>query len=253
MTETLIKVDKLYKRFGQNQVLSDISFEVKKHRSLVVMGSSGTGKSVLLKIMCGLLEASSGRVLIRNIEVKSKEREHYFALLQKVGFLFQSGALFDSLNILDNITFFVERLYPLNDKEKKELAEEALEKVGLSENVLFSHPKELSGGMQKRVALARAICHKPEIIFFDEPTTGLDPIMSNLINNLITQISEKLNVTTITITHDMNSVRMIADDIILLHKGSIVWQGQNKEIDSSDNPYLKQFIHGLAEGPIQPF
>ncbi len=253
MPDTLIKVEKLYKSFGQNQVLSDISFDVKKHRSLVVMGASGTGKSVLLKILCGLLEPSSGQVLVNNIVVNNKERQNYFNLLQKVGFLFQSGALFDSLNICDNITFFVEKLRPISAVEKKYLAAETLKKVGLGPNILSLYPKELSGGMQKRVGLARAICHNPEIIFFDEPTTGLDPIMSNLINSLITQVRENLNVTTITITHDMNSVRQIADDIILLHKGSIVWQGERNNIDQANNSYLHQFVMGLSEGPIQAF
>lgn len=253
MSDTLIKVEKLYKSFGQNQVLSNISFDVKKHRSLVVMGASGTGKSVLLKIMCGLLEPTSGQVLVNNIVVNNKERQNYFNLLQKVGFLFQSGALFDSLNISDNITFFVEKLRPISAVEKKDLAAKTLKKVGLGPNILSLYPKELSGGMQKRVGLARAICHNPEIIFFDEPTTGLDPIMSNLINSLIRQVRENLNVTTITITHDMNSVRQIADDIILLHKGSIVWQGERKNIDNANNPYLHQFVMGLSEGPIQAF
>jgi phospholipid/cholesterol/gamma-HCH transport system ATP-binding protein len=250
MSQNIIEVINISKSFGSNKVLDNISFKVAPKESLVILGGSGTGKSVLIKIIVGLLTATSGEVIINKKRVNPKARDEYFDILQTIGFLFQSSALFDSFNILDNITFFANKLYKLTHQGKIDLAKNMIEKVGLSSKVLELYPQELSGGMQKRVALARAICTNPKILFLDEPTTGLDPIMSNIINELIIKIRNDLGATTITITHDMQSTSLISTDIILLHKGNIVWQGKNSELHNSGNVYLEQFINGKTDGPI---
>ena len=182
------------------------------------------------------------------VNISSKAR---LKILENCGFLFQGGALFDSLSVSENITFFAQKLYSLKRDEIKELGLKKLKSVGLSERILNLYPAELSGGMQKRVSLARAICTDPQIIFFDEPTTGLDPIMANVINDLIIKIREELGATTIAITHDMNSVRRIAKEVVLIHNGKIQWSGTKEEMDTTDNPYMFQFINGLSSGPFE--
>lgn len=248
---TKIKIKSLYKSFGNRVVLNGIDLEIRQGKSLVILGSSGTGKSVLIKTIIGLIKPDRGSISIDGVEVVNVKNRDRFDIMKKCGFLFQGGALFDSLNVQDNITFFVRTDQKLSTSECKDLATEKLESVGLEPTILKSFPAELSGGMQKRVALARAICGNPEIIFFDEPTTGLDPIMTNIINELIIDIGKKLkSVTMITITHDINSASKIADDIAFIHDGKIIWHGQNSEMRNSSDPYLHQFINGSVDGPI---
>jgi phospholipid/cholesterol/gamma-HCH transport system ATP-binding protein len=249
--ELAVQVESLSKSFGNHKVLKNVNLKVKKGESLVILGSSGTGKSVLIKTIIGLMTQDSGIVRIKGEDVSKCSRTERFGLLEKCGFLFQGGALFDSLTILDNVTFFVSKLKKLTKAEKKDLAIEKLEKVGLSPRLLNAYPSELSGGMQKRAALARTICANPEIIFFDEPTTGLDPILSNVINELIIKARDDLGATTITITHDINSAYEIATDVALLHQGEIIWNDKKEKMRSSHNDYLNQFINGLTSGPIE--
>ena len=218
-----IKVRNLHKAFGSHKVLDGIDLDVKKDSSLVILGGSGTGKSVLIKTIIGLLSPDKGSIMFDDQETVNISPKARLKILENCGFLFQGGALFDSLSVSENITFFAQKLYSLKREEVKELALKKLKSVGLSDRILNSYPAELSGGMQKRVSLARAICTDPKIIFFDEPTTGLDPIMANVINDLIIKIREELGATTIAITHDMNSVKRIAKEVVLIHNGKVQW------------------------------
>ncbi len=250
MIESIISVENLHKSFSGHTVLSGVNLEIEKGKSLVILGGSGTGKSVLIKTIIGLIKPTSGTIKINGLDTSKINDSEKSDILKKCGFLFQSGALFDSLTIEDNITFFAEKLYSLTSKQKKEMAKEKLSGVGLSDRILKLYPAELSGGMQKRVSLARTICANPEIIFFDEPTTGLDPIMANVINELIIDIKNKLGATCITITHDMNSARMVADNVAMIYDGKITWKGSIKELDTSKDPIVNQFINGRTTGPI---
>jgi phospholipid/cholesterol/gamma-HCH transport system ATP-binding protein len=246
-----IAISGLKKSFGRKVVLDGIDLEIGEHENLVVIGGSGTGKSVLVKCVMGLLEADGGSVKIDGREaigMGARERE---ALMQKFGMLFQGAALFDSLTVWENVAFGLVQGRGIERRRAKEVALEKLAAVGLGAEVGALSPSELSGGMQKRVALARAIAAEPEIIIFDEPTTGLDPIMADVINNLIVQCVHDLGATAVSITHDMASVRKIADRIAMIYKGRIIWSGAKDEIDKSGNPYVDQFIHGRAEGPIK--
>lgn len=249
MTAKLVIKD-LKKNFGSKQVLTGIDLQANKGESIVILGGSGSGKSVLIKIIASLLTPSSGSVKIDEMEVANIGARDRDNLMEKFGFLFQGGALFDSIPIWENVAFRLINQKKLDKKKARAIAIEKLKAVGLSEKVADLYPAELSGGMQKRASLARAIAADPEIIFFDEPTTGLDPIMADVINDLIISNSKQLGATTITITHDMASARKIADKIAMLYEGKIIWFGDVKNMDSSDNPYLDQFIHGRAEGPI---
>ena len=252
MTDNIkIKIRNLCKSFGNHKVLDGIDLDVKKDSSLVILGGSGTGKSVLIKTMIGLLSPDKGSIMFDDTETVNISQKNRLKILENCGFLFQGGALFDSLNVSENITFFAQKLYSLKNKEVKELASQKLKSVGLSDRILDLYPAELSGGMLKRVSLARAICTDPKIIFFDEPTTGLDPIMANVINDLIIKIREELGATTIAITHDMNSVRKIAKEVVLIHNGKIQWSGTKDEMESTENPYMVQFINGLSSGPFE--
>ena len=239
------------KAFGSKKVLNGINLSVPKGRSLVVIGGSGTGKSVMIKTILGIVRPDSGSITIGGEEVtglRGKERD---ALLQRFGMLFQGAALFDSLPVWQNVAFGLIQGRNTPRKEARDIAMEKLRQVGLGPEVGDLYPAELSGGMQKRVGLARAVAADPEIIFFDEPTTGLDPIMADVINNLVVDCVKRLGATTISITHDMASARKIADRIAMIHKGEIIWQGPARAVDTSGNPYVDQFIHGRAEGPIQ--
>lgn len=250
MTNKII-VQNLYKSFGTKEVLRGVNLDIKKGESLVVIGGSGSGKSVLIKSIIGILTADKGNVLIDGIdfgELKGKER---IKMLRKFGYLFQGGALFDSMPIWKNIAFVPIQNNIMSLKEAKDLAISKLYSVGLDESVADLFPAELSGGMQKRAALARAIALDPEIIFFDEPTTGLDPIMSAIINDLIKKNSKQLGATTITITHDLVSVAHIADKVAMLYDGAIIWQGDVAELYKSGNPYVEQFVSGSINGPIK--
>jgi len=251
MENGYIVLDDVHKSFGSKKVLNGISISVPKGQSLVVIGGSGTGKSVMIKTILGILRADSGSIKVAGQEVtrlKGADRDQY---LSRFGMLFQGAALFDSLSVWQNVAFSLIQGRKMGRGKAREIATEKLGQVGLGPEVGGLYPAELSGGMQKRVGLARAIAADPEIIFFDEPTTGLDPIMADVINNLIVDSVKRLGATTISITHDMASARKIADRIAMIYKGEIVWQGPASSVDSSGNPYVDQFIHGRAEGPIQ--
>jgi phospholipid/cholesterol/gamma-HCH transport system ATP-binding protein len=246
-----ITVSSLHKSFGDKHVLNGINLNVPAGESLVIIGGSGSGKSVLLKTIVGLFQPDKGSIKIDHEEVAHLSIRDRNRVMQKMGVLFQGGALFDSLPIWENVAFMPLQNKQITRAEAKELAISKLASVGLGTEVLNLFPSELSGGMQKRVALARAIAGNPEIIFFDEPTTGLDPIMADVINDLIVECSKELGATTFTITHDMASVRKIANRVAMIYKGKILWQGTVEEMDHSGNEYVEQFIHGRATGPIQ--
>ncbi len=238
------------KSFGRNRVLDGIDLDCGAGESLIIIGGSGTGKSVLVKCILGLLRPDEGSIRIDDAETVGLGRRARKALLQKCGVLFQGSALFDSLKVWENVAFGLIQGRGMPRDAAREVAITKLSAVGLGRDVAELRPAELSGGMQKRVALARAIAADPEIIFFDEPTTGLDPIMSDVINNLILECVRGLGATAVSITHDMVSARKVGDHIAMLHKGQIVWHGPATEIDRSGNPFVDQFIHGRAEGPI---
>ncbi len=244
----MIALRDVHKSFGAQQVLRGITFNVERGQSLVVIGGSGTGKSVLIKCIIGLERPDRGTIAIDERNPRGRDRE---AFLARFGMLFQGAALFDSLTVWHNVAFRLLRgPGRLSRPDARERALAKLARVGLGPEVADLYPAELSGGMQKRVGLARAIATDPEIIFFDEPTTGLDPIMGGVINALIREIVEEMGATAITITHDMDSVRVIADQVAMLHNGIIRWIGPVGQIDTADNPWLRQFVEGRAEGPI---
>ena len=246
-----IRIRDLHKRFGPKVVLNGLNLDVGKAESVVVIGGSGTGKSVLLKCILGLMEADSGTIEIDGENVVGLPRAEREAYMRKFGMLFQGGALFDSLPVWENVAFGLIQAQRMDRAEARDIAFKKLAQVGLGEDVAMLSPSELSGGMQKRVSLARAIAAEPEIIFFDEPTTGLDPIMADVINDLIVKCVRELGATGLSITHDMASARKIADRVAMLYEGRIIWAGPIAEIDSSGNDYVDQFIHGRAEGPIR--
>ena len=246
-----IALQGVVKRFGGKAVLQGVDLDIARGESMVIIGGSGTGKSVTLKCILGLMEADAGRILIDGADVTRAGGQQRRAMLDRFGMLFQGGALFDSLPVWRNVAFRL--LHGRGAKPAREaraIAVERLRRVGLGAETADLLPAELSGGMQKRVGLARAICGDPEIIFFDEPTTGLDPIMADVINALIREIVEELGATALTITHDMASVRRIADRVAMLHDGVVQWCGPVSALNDSGNPYVDQFIHGRAEGPI---
>lgn len=253
MTEpaSKIRIRGLTKSFGANHVLRGVDLDVPEGGSVVVIGGSGTGKSVLLKCILGLIPADSGSIRIDGEEVVGANGKTLAALRAKIGMLFQGAALFDSLPVWENVAFGLMATRRIGRGEAREQAVANLQKVGLAPAVADLYPAELSGGMKKRVGLARAICTAPEIIFFDEPTTGLDPIMSDVINDLIRACVSELGATALSITHDMGSVRKIADRVAMLHAGRIIWEGPVAIIDTSGDPHVDQFINGKAEGPIK--
>jgi phospholipid/cholesterol/gamma-HCH transport system ATP-binding protein len=246
-----ISVRGLKKSFGPKLVLDGIDLDILAGESMVVIGGSGTGKSVMVKCILGLLEPDAGSIKIDGQEVVGMPTSEREKLMQKFGMLFQGAALFDSLPVWENVAFALIQGRGLERQKAKEIALAKLANVGLGPEVGELRPSELSGGMQKRVGLARAIAIEPEIIIFDEPTTGLDPIMADVINTLIVKCVRDLGATAVSITHDMASVRKIADRIAMIYKGRIIWSGLKDEIDRSGNPYVDQFIHGRAEGPIK--
>jgi len=245
----MIELTNIHKRFGANKVLQGTSLVVPKATSLVIIGGSGTGKSITLKCILGLVKPDSGTIKIDGRDISRGDRD---AFLARFGMLFQGAALFDSIPVWQNVAFRLLRgTLKRPFEEAREIAVEKLRRVGLTPDVADKFPAELSGGMQKRVGLARAIAAEPEIIFFDEPTTGLDPIMAGVINELIREIVVEMGATAMTITHDMTSVRAIADTVAMLHDGVIKWTGPVAEMDNSGDPYLDQFIYGRADGPIE--
>ena len=245
----MITFDNIHKSFGTNNVLCGVDLIVDRGQSMVIIGGSGTGKSVLIKTVLGLVSPDNGKIFVNNQDMINAKRDNF---LSKFGMLFQGGALFDSMPVWQNVAFRLQRGHLKLPKTKaREIAIEKLRRVGLAPDVADRLPAELSGGMQKRVSLARAIAADPEIIFFDEPTTGLDPIMARVINDLIRKIVVEMGATAITITHDMTSVATIADKVAMLHDGVIKWCGTLDDMAHSGNPHVDQFIHGRAEGPIK--
>ena len=254
----MISLKNVRKSFGDRCVLNDVSLDVEAGKTHVIIGASGTGKSVLIKSILGLIPKDSGRITIMDTDVDTLSKKDRRAMMRTCGMLFQGGALFDSLPVWHNVAFSLihgtstqgEKLSKANARK---IAEETLHAVDLKPDVMDRFPSELSGGMQKRVALARAIAGQPDILFFDEPTTGLDPITSSTINHLIVENVKKRGITAVVITHDMGSVRVIADTVSLLHDGQIMWSGSVEDMDTTDHPHVVQFIHGHRDGPIQPF
>lgn len=251
MATPKISIRGLKKRFGSKVVLDGIDLDIGVAESVVVIGGSGTGKSVLLKCILGLLEPEEGSIKIDGQEVVGMGGREREAINTKFGMLFQSAALFDSMRVWENVAFGLIAAQKLPKAEAKKIAIEKLGQVGLPPQTGELYPAELSGGMKKRVGLARAIATQPEIIFFDEPTTGLDPIMSDVINDLIVDCVHVLGASALSITHDMASCRKIANRVAMLYQGKIVWDGPVDKIDHSNNPFVDQFIHGRAEGPIR--
>ena len=245
----MIELIGVKKSFGNNHVLRGVDLKVERGTSMVIIGGSGTGKSITIKSVLGLVTPDAGDITVDGQDVTKSDRD---AFLARFGMLFQGGALFDSMTVWQNVAFRLLRgslKRPM--AEAREIAIEKLRRVGLTPDVADRLPAELSGGMQKRVGLARAIAADPEIIFFDEPTTGLDPIMAGVINDLIREIVVEMGATAMTITHDMTSVRAIADNVAMLHDGVIQWTGPVAQIDGAEDPFLDQFIHGRATGPIE--
>ncbi|MEW6596499.1 MAG: ATP-binding cassette domain-containing protein [Pseudomonadota bacterium] len=246
----LLELRGVSKRFGDKVVLDGVDIAVAHGRSLVIIGGSGQGKSVTIKIAMGLLQPDAGQVLIDGVDVTHASQKDRARLMSRFGMLFQGAALFDSLTIWENVAFKLLNADHVKRKAAKARAVEALGRVGLAPDVAGLYPNELSGGMQKRAGLARAVVARPDLIFFDEPTTGLDPINADVINNLIVEQVKRLGCTAVSITHDLASARKIGDEVAMLHKGKIVWRGPSANLDHSGNAYVDQFVHGRAEGPI---
>lgn len=246
-----LKVTDLYKSFGSHKVLHGMSFSVNQGQSLVILGGSGSGKSVVLKCLLGILKPDKGNIELDGQNLALLPASEQKKLRGEIGMLFQGGALFDSLPIWHNISFSLLSNKKINRQQARELAIKKLKEVGLSEAQAIKYPAELSGGMQKRVGLSRAIAAHPSLIFFDEPTTGLDPIMCHIIDSLIVDCVKRLGASAIIITHDLRSVRRIADKVALLYQGRIIWTGDVKEMDETDNPYVRQFVNGSIKGPMK--
>lgn len=246
----MIKVRELKKSFDSNEVLKGVNLEVLEGETFTIIGGSGSGKSVLFKHIIGLMKPDYGNVIIDDKDITKLSEKELFGVVEKFGMVFQSGALFDSLTVGENILFGVKNKDKMGEKEKEELVEHYLNNVGLSD-ISSLYPAELSGGMKKRVAIARAIAKQPEIIMFDEPTTGLDPIMADVINELIIKVSKRTNRTSIVITHDMVSAYKISDRIGMLYEGKIIFVGSPQEVKNTDNEIVSQFINGRSEGPIK--
>ena len=246
-----IQLTGIHKSFGSKHVLKGIDLAVEDKKSMVIIGGSGSGKSITLKCILGLMIPDSGSILLdgkETVGLKPKDRADF---MHKFGMLFQGAALFDSLPVWENVAFALLHAKKMDRTNARKIAIEKLDRVGLAKQSADLYPAELSGGMQKRVGLARAIAANPKIIFFDEPTTGLDPIMADVINDLIVENVRELGATTLTITHDMSSVRKIADQVAMIYEGQIIWAGSKSEMDKSSNDYVDQFIHGRSTGPIR--
>lgn len=252
MSGPLLKLEGVEKSFGTKQVLRGVNLDVTRGQSLVVIGGSGSGKSVMLKNALGLMTPDKGRIVFDGEDVTKATGKAREKMRARIGMLFQSGALFDSLTVWENVAFRLINAEGTKRKDAKERAIETLKKVRLGSDVAGLYPAEISGGMQKRVSLARSIISEPDLIFFDEPTTGLDPITADAINDLIVEMVRGLGAAAVSITHDMASARKIADEIAMLFEGRIIWRGPAANVYDSGNPYVDQFVNGRAEGPIQP-
>ncbi|HRK71988.1 MAG TPA: ATP-binding cassette domain-containing protein [Micropepsaceae bacterium] len=248
----LLKLEGVEKAFGAKQVLRGVDLDVAPGQSLVVIGGSGSGKSVMLKNALGLMTADKGRIFFDGEDVTKAQGKAREKMRARIGMLFQSGALFDSLTVWENVAFRLINSGDMKRKDAKERAILTLKKVRLGADVAGLYPAEISGGMQKRVSLARSIISEPDLIFFDEPTTGLDPITADAINDLILEMVRGLGAAAVSITHDMASARKIADEIAMLFEGRIIWRGKAADVDTSGNAYVDQFVSGRADGPIQP-
>ncbi|SDC63703.1 phospholipid/cholesterol/gamma-HCH transport system ATP-binding protein [Sphingomonas sp. YR710] len=251
VTQHKIVLEDVAKAFGTNAVLDGVNLEIERGESMAIIGQSGSGKSVMLKCILGLIRPGRGAIKVDGENITDLSAREFERVRAKFGMLFQGSALFDSLPIWRNVTFALTQGRSRDQAKMRKIAEENLERVGLDAKVLNLRPNELSGGMQKRVALARAIAPRPEIIFFDEPTTGLDPIRADVINDLIVELVEDLGVTALTITHDMASARKIAHRVAMLYQGKIIWRGPRDRLYDSGNPYVDQFVQGRADGPIR--
>lgn len=249
--EVKIKLQGVHKAFGSKTVLHQLDLDVIKGRSLVIIGGSGTGKSVMIKCILGLIKPDQGQIMVDGHDTVHLRGHARQDLMAQFGMLFQGGALFDSLRVWENVAFRLIQAQGMARGPARDIAIEKLRAVGLGAHVGEQYPSELSGGMQKRVSLARAIATNPKVIFFDEPTTGLDPITADVINELIVKCVRDLGATALSITHDMGSVRKIADDVAMIYDGHIIWKGAVADLDHSGNPYVDQFIHGRGDGPIK--
>jgi len=247
----MIQIKGLEKSFGRNHVLRGVDLDIRTGETMIIMGGSGSGKSVLLKHIVGLMKPDRGHVFVDEKDIVRSNEEELFAIQKRFGYLFQGAALFDSLTVGENIAFGIHNLRPEYSPKWKDIVVDKLALVGLKPEVAGLKPAELSGGMKKRVALARAIAYEPDYILYDEPTTGLDPIMSAVINELIIGLQKKLNVTSVVVTHDMNSAYKISNRIAMIYLGKIVAIGSPDEIRNTKDPLVKQFITGSAVGPIQ--
>lgn len=252
MTNALLQLKGIHKSFGPKTILDGLDIDVAPGKSLVIIGGSGTGKSVTLKCALGLMQPDAGQVFFDGKELTGKSKAAREGMLARTGMLFQGAALFDSLPVWQNVAFRLLNSDGMSKSDAKEAAISTLKKVRLGSEVADLYPAELSGGMQKRVGLARAIAAKPDLIFFDEPTTGLDPITADAINDLIVEQVKGLGAASVSITHDMPSARKIGDEIAMLFNGKIIWRGPADTVDDSGNEYVDQFVHGRADGPIQP-
>ena len=246
----MIKIRDLHKAFGDKQVLKGLNLDAREGETLVVIGQSGSGKSVLLKHIIGLMHPDKGKIFVEGKDISDLNKKEWMDIRRKFGMLFQGAALFDSMTVEENVAFGLKRFTDLSIEKIMDAVKESLNQVGLS-GIEKLMPHELSGGMKKRVGLARAIVYKPNIMLYDEPSTGIDPIRADAINDLILQLTKEMNVTSLVITHDMASAYKVADRIAMLYNGVIVECGTPKEIRESHNPVVNQFIHGLAEGPIK--
>ena len=245
-----IKMRNVVKSFGSKHVLKGIDLAVNAEESLALIGTSGCGKSITLKCLLGLITADGGSIKVDGTEILGTDRKTLEGMRRRFGMTFQFGALFDSLPIWDNVTFRLRQQQKMNRANARDLAVDTITQLGLSPQVIDQYPAELSGGMQKRVALARAIADKPEILLFDEPTSGLDPITGGVIDRLIIDAVKRLGATAMTISHDMASVRRIADKVAMIHNGVIIWCGSVEKMDDTGVPEVDQFVHGRAEGPL---
>jgi len=248
--EVIIKFERVTKSFDGNIVLDNLNLDIFKGETLVVIGRSGCGKSVLLKHMLGLLRPDSGSIYFMGEDITKFNRKKLFQMRMHFGMLFQSAALFDSMTVGENVALPLRKHTDLSDEEIEEIVEEKLRLVGLTD-VVDKHPAELSGGMKKRVGLARAVVMNPDVVLYDEPTTGLDPIMADVINELINRLKNELEITSVVVTHDIKSAYKVADRMAMLHEGGIIYEATPEEVERTDNEVVKQFIEGRAKGPIK--
>jgi phospholipid/cholesterol/gamma-HCH transport system ATP-binding protein len=246
----MIKIRGLSKSFGRKQVLTGVNLDVYDGETLVIIGPSGTGKSILLKNIVGLIKPTSGSIIIDDTEITSASNSEIHEVQKKMGYVFQEAALFDSLTVEENVAFGLKTLTKLDEGEIKQRVTQCLNMVGLK-NIEKLKPSDLSGGMKKRVGLARAIAYQPKYIFYDEPTTGLDPIMTDVISDLIINLRQYLKSTSIVVTHDMNSAYKVADRIVMLYKNKAIFAGTPQETKNTDNEVVRQFISGSSKGPIE--